>query len=135
MHMPARILIIEDDPASLELVRYLLDSAGYATLTATDGGAGLALALSADPDLVICDLQMPIMTGYEVVERLRGGSTWRRVPLVAVSAFSMPGDREAALTAGFDAYHSKPIAPETFVQDIERLLPPAARTGGSSPAG
>jgi two-component system, cell cycle response regulator DivK len=134
MNMPARILIIEDDPASLELVQYLLDSAGYATLTATDGGAGLELALSVQPDLLICDLQMPIMTGYEVVERLRGGSTWRRVPLVAVSAFSMPGDREAALTAGFDAYHSKPIVPETFVRDIERLLPPALRAP-SSPSG
>jgi CheY-like chemotaxis protein len=129
--MPARILIIEDDPASLELVKYLLDAAGYATLTATDGGAGLALALSTQPDLVICDLQMPIMTGYEVVERLRDGSTWRRVPLVAVSAFSMPGDREAALTAGFDAYQSKPIVPETFVRDIESLLPPALRVRGS----
>jgi two-component system, cell cycle response regulator DivK len=133
--MPARILIIEDDPASLELVKYLLDTAGYATLTATDGGAGLALALSANPDLVICDLQMPIMTGYEVVRHLQGGPTWRRVPLVAVSAFSMPGDRETALAAGFDAYHSKPIVPETFVRDIEKLLPPGARSGGSSPGG
>ncbi len=131
----ARILIIEDDPASLELAKYLLDSAGYATLTATDGAAGLALALSTQPDLVICDLQMPVMTGYEVVERLRGGSTWRRVPLVAVSAFSMPGDREAALTAGFDAYFSKPIVPESFVHDIESLLPRAAKVGGAPPSG
>lgn len=133
--MPARILIIEDDPASLELAQYLLDTAGYATLAAIDGGAGLALALSARPDLVICDLQMPVMTGYEVVRRLRDGTTWRRVPLVAVSAFSMPGDRETALAAGFDAYYSKPIVPETFVQDIERLLPPEARAAGASPGG
>ena len=131
----ARILIIEDDPASLELAEYLLDTAGYATLTATDGAAGLALALSTQPDLVICDLQMPVMTGYEVVRRLQGGPTWRRVPLVAVSAFSMPGDRETALAAGFDAYLSKPIVPESFVQEIESLLPPAARVGGTPPSG
>ncbi len=130
--MSARILIIEDDPASLELVQYLLETAGYATLTATDGATGLALALSEHPDLVVCDLQMPVMTGYEVVRRLQGGTSWRRVPLVAVSAFSMPGDRETALAAGFDAYHSKPIVPETFVQDIEGLLPPAARASGAS---
>ncbi len=133
--MPARILIIEDDPASLELAKYLLEQAGYATLTAADGGEGLALALSEHPDLVICDLQMPVMTGYEVVQRLHEGPTWRRVPLIAVSAFSMPGDRETALAAGFDAYHSKPIVPETFVRDIESLLSSAARAGGSSASG
>jgi CheY-like chemotaxis protein len=130
--VPARILIIEDDPASLELVRYLLEAAGHATLTATDGAAGLALVLSAQPDLVICDLQMPVMTGYEVVRRLQGGNAWRRVPLVAVSAFSMLGDRETALAAGFDAYYSKPIVPETFVEEIEGLLPPAARIAGAA---
>lgn len=124
--MGARILIIEDDPASLELARYLLAAAGHATLVASDGGTGLELAVSARPDLVICDLQMPVLDGFEVARRLRADAAWRRVPLVAVSAFSMPGDREAALAAGFDAYYSKPIAPEAFVGDVERLLPQAA---------
>jgi CheY-like chemotaxis protein len=123
----ARILIIEDDPASLELARYLLASAGYVAIVASDGGAGVELALSARPDLVICDLQMPVLDGYEVVRRLRSDPGWHRVPLVAVSAFSMPGDRETALAAGFDAYYSKPIVPEAFVGDIERLLPEGER--------
>ncbi len=124
--MGARILIIEDDPASLELARYLLVAAGHAALVASDGGAGLELAVSARPDLVICDLQMPVLDGFEVARRLRADAAWRRVPLVAVSAFSMPGDREAALEAGFDAYYSKPIVPEAFVGDVERLLAKAA---------
>lgn len=122
--MGARILIIEDDPASLELARYLLATAGHEALVAKDGGAGIELALSAHPDLVICDLQMPVKNGFEVVRHLLEDPAWRRVPLVAVSAFSMPGDCEAALDAGFDAYYSKPIVPESFVGDIERLLPP-----------
>jgi two-component system, cell cycle response regulator DivK len=126
--MGARILIIEDDPASLELARYLLAAAGHATLVASDGGAGMELALSARPDLVICDLQMPVLNGFDVARRLREDPSWHRVPLVAVSAFSMPGDREAALAAGFDAYYSKPIVPEAFVGDVERLLPSAAQS-------
>jgi two-component system cell cycle response regulator DivK len=118
----ARILVVEDDAASLELVRYLLDAAGYETSSATDGARGVELALGARPDLVICDLRMPVLTGFDVVRRLRQDPDWRPVPLVAVSAFSMQGDREQALAAGFDAYFSKPIMPETFVAEIEVLL-------------
>jgi two-component system cell cycle response regulator DivK len=118
----ARILVVEDDAASLELVRYLLDAAGYETSSATDGARGVELALGTRPDLVICDLRMPVLTGFDVVRRLRQDPDWRPVPLVAVSAFSMQGDREQALAAGFDAYFPKPIMPETFVAEIEVLL-------------
>lgn len=120
--MPARILIMEDDSASRELVRYLLEAAGYVTLEADDGRIGLRTALEANPDLVICDLQMPVMNGYEVVRCLRAHAGWRRVPLIAVTAFSMAGDRETALAAGFDEHVTKPIAPETFVGRIESFL-------------
>ncbi len=130
--MPARILIVEDDPASLELARYLLGAAGHETVCATDGGSGVELALDTGPDLVVCDLQMPVLTGFELVRRLRQEPRWRRVPMVAVSAFSMPNDREQALAAGFDAYVSKPITPETFVAEIEALLPSHARARRSS---
>jgi two-component system cell cycle response regulator DivK len=121
--MVARILIVEDDPSSLELTAYLLDSAGYSTLLAREGGTGLRLALEASPDVIVCDLQMPVLNGYELVRRLMEDPSWRRVPLVAVSAFSMPGDRERALEAGFDGYLTKPITPETFVQEIAAFLP------------
>lgn len=126
--MPARILIIEDDPASRELARYLLDHAGYTTLTAADGAAGVELALSGHPDLVLCDLNLPMLTGYEVVQRLLDTSqNWRRVPIVALTASSMVGDREKTLQAGFDSYLSKPITPETFVQEVGAFLPPGLR--------
>lgn len=125
--MPARILIIEDDSASRELVKYLLEAAGYTTLDADDGSVGVRMALEANPDLVICDLQMPVMNGFEVVRQLREHPGWHRVALIAVTAFSMPGDRETALAAGFDEHITKPITPEAFVAQIEAFLPPELR--------
>lgn len=131
--MPARILIIEDDGASRELVKYLLVAAGYVTLEAEDGASGLRLALEATPDLVVSDLQMPAMNGYDVLRRLQEQAGWRRIPMIAVTAFSMAGDRESALSAGFDEHITKPIVPETFVSQIEAFLPPELRA--SQPTG
>jgi len=122
--MAARILIIEDDDPSRELVKYLLSANGYDAIEAPDGGAGVSLALEHNPDLIICDLQMPVLNGYEVVQTLLQHTAWRRVPLVAVTALSMSGDRERTLAAGFDDHITKPIVPETFVQQIEAHLPP-----------
>lgn len=120
--MTATILVIEDDEASRLLVSYLLESAGHRVLVAENGGLGLAMALAEAPDLILCDLQMPVMNGYEVAKALRSAPAWRTVPLVAVTAFSMPGDREKALEVGFDEHLSKPINPETFVSQVEAFL-------------
>ncbi|HEY8904892.1 MAG TPA: response regulator [Rhodoferax sp.] len=125
--MPARILIIEDDSASRALVGYLLETSGYTTLEAEDGSVGLRMALHAQPDLIICDLQMPQMNGYELTRALQEHPGWHRVPLIAVTAFSMAGDRETALAAGFDEHITKPIMPETFVGQVEAFLPPTLR--------
>ncbi|OGB32894.1 MAG: two-component system response regulator [Burkholderiales bacterium RIFCSPLOWO2_12_FULL_61_40] len=125
--MTARILIIDDDEASRELAKYLLESRGYSTLGAEDGRMGVQLTETAQPDLILCDLQMPVMNGYEVVRYLRASSLWRRVPLIAVTAFSMSGDRESALKAGFDDHVTKPIDPETFVAQVEAFLPSELR--------
>ncbi len=127
--MRARILIIEDDSFSRDLVKFLLESAGYGILVAEDGSVGLALALEHKPDLIICDLQMPVLSGYDVIRGLAKRPDWRRVPLIAVTAFSMRGDREKALAAGFDEHISKPIAPEHFIAQIESHLPEALRAG------
>lgn len=132
--MPARILIIEDDDASRELVTYLLEASGYSTLSAENGLVGAQMAETAQPDLILCDLQMPVMNGYEVVRYLRASSLWRRVPLIAVTAFSMSGDRESALRAGFDDHVTKPIVPETFVAQVEAFLPSELRVQPSPPS-
>ena len=132
---PATVLVIEDDDASRMLLTYLLEAAGHRVLAAENGAVGLDLALAEGPDIVLCDLQMPVMNGYEVARGLRSSPRWRVVPLVAVTAFSMRGDREKALEIGFNEHLSKPIAPETFVQQIEsflanarQTLPPSGRT-------
>jgi len=125
--MAARILVIEDNAANLELVRYLLATSGYSVLLARDGAQGVAMARQERPDLIVCDLQMPVMDGYQVLARLRENAAAFEPVVVAVTAFSMPRDREKVLTAGFDGYLSKPIEPETFVTDIEAFLPAGLR--------
>lgn len=125
--MAARILVIEDNAANLELVRYLLTYSGYTVLPASDGAQGLALARQERPDLIICDLQMPELDGYQVLEQLRGDGRGAGLRIVALTAFSMPKDRDKVLTAGFDGYLSKPIEPEAFVAQIEAYLPAQLR--------
>ncbi|MEY8876627.1 MAG: response regulator [Leptothrix sp. (in: b-proteobacteria)] len=128
--MAARILVIEDNPANLELVQYLLQSAGHEVLTAVDGAQGLAAAQRQVPDLVICDLQMPLLDGYEVLRRLRADPATAELVVIAVTAFSMMGDQEKVAVAGFDGYLSKPIEPEQFVATIEAFLPDVRRGRG-----
>ncbi len=126
--MTARILVIEDNAANLELLRYLLSASGHTVLLASDGAQGVTVARQERPDLIICDLQMPVLDGYQVLAQLRENAVAFKPVVVAVTAFSMPRDREKVLTAGFDGYLSKPIEPETFVAEIEAYLPAALRS-------
>ena len=121
--MTTSFLVIEDNPANMELVRYLLTFSGYKVLLARDGQQGLDIALSERPDLIICDLQMPRLDGYQVLEQLRSSGQGEQPIVIAVTAFSMPNDRQKVLTAGFNGYISKPIEPENFVSQIESFLP------------
>jgi two-component system cell cycle response regulator len=120
--MPARILVIEDNPANLDLMTYLLKAFGYAPLTAADGAEGLEVVRREVPDLVICDVQLPQMDGYEVARWLKSHPSLCTIPLVAVTALAMVGDRDKLLAAGFDGYIAKPINPETFVGEVEQFL-------------
>ncbi len=126
--MPARILIIEDNRANLELMSYLLGAFGYDPHTAKDGRAGLEIACAGPFDLIVCDIHMPVMDGYDVARRLKADPVLRSVPLVAVTALAMVGDRDKVLAAGFDGYIAKPIDPETFVGRVEEFLRRERRT-------
>jgi two-component system cell cycle response regulator len=123
----ARVLVIEDNPANMELMTYLLRSFGHTALEATDGHQGLRAALDARPDLIICDLQLPRIDGYEVARTLKADASMRAVPLLAVTAYAMVDDRGKALAAGFDGYFAKPIDPTTFIQQVQAFLPAAPR--------
>jgi CheY-like chemotaxis protein len=122
----ARILIIEDNPTNMELMSYLLTAFGHTPLTAFDGESGVRLAREATPDLILCDVHLPKLDGYGVVGLLKGDPQLRRIPVLAVTALAMVGDRERLLDAGFDGYIGKPIEPEQFVAELEPFLPHAA---------
>ena len=127
--MSCKVLIIEDNPTNMELMVYLLKAYGYEVDSASDGKAGLALAMQALPDVIVCDLEMPEMTGYEVVRELRHREgAGRHVLMIAVTAYAMVGDRDKVLAAGFDGYISKPIQAETFVKEVETFLAPQKRS-------
>jgi CheY-like chemotaxis protein len=124
--MRARVLLIEDNRPSLELMSYLLHAFGHTPLEADDGVAGLEAMRREHPDLVICDIDLPRLDGYTLAGRAKSDPALRDIPLVAVTALAMVGDRDRAIRAGFDGYLSKPIEPETFVQEVERFLPDPA---------
>lgn len=119
----ARILVIEDNAINLELMLYVLQAWQHDVLVAHDGVAGLAMARSERPDLVLCDLQLPGMDGEAVARALRADTATAATPLVAVTAQAREVDRERALAAGFDAVFSKPIDPVEFMAGIQRFLP------------
>src|SRR5437660_385875 len=98
--MGARILVIEDNPANLELMRYLLAASGYEPQSAPNGERGLEAARRQVPDLIVCDIQMPGIDGYEVIRRVRSDPGLRPVRVVAVTALAMVGDRDKILAAG-----------------------------------
>ncbi len=117
-----RIMITEDNPANLELMTYLLKVFGFAVLSAGNGIEGLEMVRRERVDLVICDIHLPKMDGYEVAKELKGDPELRWIPLVAVTALAMVGDRDKVLAAGFDGYISKPIEPELFVKQVEAFM-------------
>lgn len=119
----AQILVIEDNPANLELMTYLLAAFGHVPLTAIDGEQGIEVARRKIPDAVICDINLPRMDGYQIVGQLKSEYPLKDIPLIAVTALAMVGDREKLLAAGFDGYISKPIDPECFVKQVEGFLP------------
>lgn len=127
--MPARILVVEDNEDNLQLLTFLLAAFGHTVMTACDGEEGLAVAQRELPDLILCDLQMPKVNGYQMARALRKDPRFAKCPLIAVSAFAMRGDRERGLEAGFDGYVSKPIIPEEFVQNLEGFLDKEKQTG------
>lgn len=131
----ARVAIIEDNVPNLTLMAYLLTAAGHAPMGYRDGRSGLDAVRRDAPDLVLCDIQLPQLSGYGIAEALRADPATRQVPLIAVSALAMRGDRERALAAGFRGYIEKPIQPELFVTQVEAFLPAALRKGGIATAG
>jgi two-component system cell cycle response regulator DivK len=116
----ARVLVVEDNEKNMKLVRELLEATGYRPLEATTGSLALDLAIEHRPDLVLMDIRLPDIGGLEALSRLRADERTATIPVLAVTAQAMQGDRERFLAAGFDGYLSKPI-------DVGQLLEAVSR--------
>ncbi|MGQ9521922.1 MAG: hybrid sensor histidine kinase/response regulator [Anaerolineae bacterium] len=119
---PARILYVEDDPSSARLVQRILEAEGFAVRIVTDGIAALEVARQLHPDLILMDINISGLDGYEVTTRLRALEELKDVPIVAVTAATLRGDRERALIAGCDGYIPKPIDVDRFPQQVKAFL-------------
>lgn len=125
--MTKRVLVIEDNERNLYLVTYILEQRGFQVCSARDGTSGIERAVAERPDLVILDIQLPQMDGYEVAKALRAVDVLGDTPIVAVTSYAMPGDREKALAVGCNGYLEKPIEPLSFVEEISRILAEGTR--------
>lgn len=120
--MDKKILLIEDNEQNRYLTVFLLNKSGYTVVEAPDGPRGIELARADHFDLILLDIQLPVMDGYAVAEELRRAASTRDVPIIAVTSYAMTGDREKAIDSGCNGYLVKPINPDTFVSEIERYI-------------
>ena len=120
--MKTKVLVIEDNEQNMYLVRFMLEKFGYSVIEARNGQEGLELAASHLPDLILLDIQLPVMDGYAVARALRQNPDLVNVPIVAVTSYAMPGDRESVLSAGCTGYIEKPINPDIFMDQIRKYL-------------
>jgi len=123
--MMTKVLIAEDNSVNRELLRELLENRGYAVVEACDGLEALKMVEAAPPDILLLDIGMPLLDGYGVVLKLRADPRFSTLPVLAITAYAMQGDREKILQSGFDGYLSKPINAAALTQEIDRLLNPA----------
>ncbi|MGZ3415109.1 MAG: response regulator transcription factor [Isosphaeraceae bacterium] len=122
--MKEKILVVEDDPAALRLVSFILESAGYDVIAAANGFEGLRKAQEEQPDLMVLDLMLPGIDGYEICHRLRSGvvDSGSQVPILMLTAKSQQADRTMAEQVGVDLYLSKPATPEEITTAVDTLI-------------
>ena len=122
--MPRKILVVEDNDMNMQLVEFLLEEGGYAIVKATSGEEALAITRSETqrPDLILMDIHLPGMDGLSVVREMKGDARTKSVPILALTAHAMRGDKDRFLEAGCDGYISKPIDVKTFLSSIEQYL-------------
>ena len=116
-----KVLIAEDNAVNRELLRELLELRGYSVLEACNGQEALQALEQSQPALLLLDIGMPVMDGFAVIRRIRENPRLARLPVVAVTAYAMRGDRERILSSGFDGYLSKPVNPSALTDELDRL--------------
>ncbi len=119
----ARILHIEDNASNRKIVRYLLRDTPHQLLEATNGQMGLEMALAEEPDLVLLDIQLPQLSGYEVTQLLRQRERFADTPIIAITSYALSGDDNKALAAGCNDYIAKPYRPQQLLDCLAKYLP------------
>jgi CheY-like chemotaxis protein len=117
-----KVLIAEDNAVNRELLRELLEGRGYTVVEACDGQEALQMIEEAQPELLLMDIGMPVLDGFAVIRRIRENPRLALLPVVAVTAYAMRGDKEKILKSGFDGYLSKPLKPSSLTEELDRLL-------------
>ena len=120
--MSKRILVVEDHDDNLQILRDLLASAGYDMIEAGNGEDGIAAAAAERPDLILMDIQLPILDGYEATRRIKAEPDLKTIPIIVVTSYALSGDEEKARAAGCDAYVAKPFSPRQLLARIRDFL-------------
>ena len=121
--MTRKVLVVEDTEDNRKIVRDLLSAAGYELLEAVDGASGLAMATEHRPDLILMDIQLPVMDGYETTRRIKADPALRHIPIIAVTSYALSGDEGKTRAAGCDAYIAKPFSPRKLLETVRLFLP------------
>jgi two-component system, cell cycle response regulator DivK len=120
--MSKRILIVEDTEDNRQILRDLLTAAGYELLEATDGEEGIAMAAQHRPHLILMDIQLPHVDGYEATRRIKGDPALKDIPIIAVTSYALSGDEEKTRAAGCDGYIAKPFSPRQLLGKVRELI-------------
>ena len=123
--MTQRILVVEDQEDNRRIIRDLLMSVGYELIEATDGEAGVRLAEAERPDLILMDIQLPVLDGHEATRRIRQNAELAAIPIIVVTSYALSGDDAKAMAAGADGYVAKPFSPRQLLAMVRKFLPEA----------
>ncbi len=123
--MSKRILVVEDQEDNRAILRDLLQSVGYELVEAVNGEEALAIALEHKPDLILMDIQLPVVDGYEATRRIKAEPALQGIPVIAVTSYALSGDEEKAREAGCDDYVTKPFSPRDLLAKVQAYLPAA----------
>lgn len=121
--MKTKILIIEDNEQNMYMLSYLLESDNYEVIQAFSGKEGIEAAKTVVPNIILLDIQLPEMDGYTVALKIREIEELKKTPIIAVTSYAMPGDKEKAIESGATGYIEKPINPDTFISQMKSFLP------------
>lgn len=121
--MTRRILVVEDQEDNRQILRDLLTNAGFELIEAENGAEAVAVAAARRPELILMDIQLPVMDGYEAMRRIKADPALRAIPIIAVTSYALSGDEDKARAAGCDAYVTKPFSPRAVLATIRTFLP------------